>query len=522
MRRTYRVPHLFWTGAIVVLVLTAVIYIAFAAMALWTDLTWEGFLVFVAASVPLLVVAPLCILWANSGEVIMTDDGVITRHWGRERRLAYQDVIEVRERKWYFPPHLSLKGHDQTLRIHNQVEGYSEIYRTLSRKIPVLRRRVEGGFPYRLQTTERSLAFTVVGVLILLAFYLGIGLLPIWSELGKETPDFSPVLVRNAVIFFLMLSFFFLPALYAFVVGNITGSMVFGQPLAFEFTEREIRYRFPFGLWQKRPADTLQAVVLRDVAFNVRIPGAEGALARETLVSSHVVLAFTDGTTIGISLDRLRQFGVSPHELHARLARLYPNVESNEPSKVEGGVSPQAGGHVLRMTRLRFWNSVMGTAFFAACTVATLGITIVLLLGNDPGTDEKGTILLAGSVFTAVFLGLTALTFSSMFYPRQPLKLILEEGAVRFRYPLSSWREWSAEEIVGLEMRSVTKRRYRASGGSYTPINVTHQEVALEFRGGRTLTISQDRAKQFGLSPELVYQTFWEVYGARLDDQPAQ
>jgi hypothetical protein len=515
MKKTYRVPHLFRRGSIFVLVATAIIYIVFliAGIGKETGVDLGGAVLFVVLSSPLLVGMPLYLLWQNSGEVTLTDDEVIWRHWGREKRLAYRDVVEVKRHDFHLPPNLVLRGHETTVRIHLQIEGYSEIYQILSRKVPVLRLEIEAGFPYELKISPRKWAFSIMGTLILLAFYLGFGLLPIWSELSKESPDFSHVLLRNTIIFLGMLGFVFIPGIYFFIVLSIAGSMTLSQPIAFEFAEREIRYRRPFERWKGQSVDDLKAIVLQSIRTNVRALGAEGALARETVTTYQLALTFADGNRVEIGPDRLRQFGTSPQALFTRLQRLYPQASSKEAPRTALPVGAAGNTpYILQMTPMRRWNATMATAFFAACTLGSAGVILWLLLSNDPGASDKGTILFSGAIGTAFLLGMTVLTFSSAFHPRQPHRLILTDDAVRFRYPLSGWQKWPADEIVEVELKPVQRKMYRPSGGSYQQVTVTQHEVEIHFTGGRNLIINQDRAKQFDLSPQQVYRIFQRRY----------
>jgi hypothetical protein len=516
MKRTYRVPHLFRRGSIFILVATVVIYVIFliAGIGKETGIDLGGAVLFVVLSSPLLVGMPLYLLWQNSGQVTLMDDEVIWRRWSREKRLAYRDVVEVRRHDLNLPPNLVLRGHETTVRIHLQIEGYSEIYQILSRKVPVLRLEVEAGFPYELKISPRKWAFSIVGTLILVAIYLGFGLLPIWSELGAESPNFSPVLIRNTVIFLGMIGFVFIPAIYVFIVLSIAGSMSLSQPIAFAFTGRAVRYRRPFERWKRQPVDALQTIVLQSIRTNVRVPGAEGALARETVTTYQLALTFADGTRVEIGPDRLRQFATSPQELFTRLQRLYPQTSSKEAPRTalpEGAAGDAP--YILAVTSMRRLNTTMATGFFAACTLGSAGVILWLLLSNDPGASDKGTILFSGAIGTAFLLGMTVLTFASTFHPRQPYKLILTADAIRFRYPLSGWRTWPADEIVGIALNSVERKRYRSSGGGYQEITVTQHDVELQFTGGRTLSINQDRAKQFDLSPQQIYQIFQQRYG---------
>jgi hypothetical protein len=525
MNRTYRVPPLFRGHSIFVLILTIAVDVFLLAAGLIgrSGISLGPVLLFVGFSAPLLLGMPLYLLYHNSGEVVLVDDAVIVRRWGREKRLRYDQVVAVREFDWNLPPNLVLQGTDASVGINTQVERFSQVYEQLVQRVGVLRRRAEAGFPFRLEATVRYQAWLIVGIILFLAMYLGFGLLPIWSELVNEAPEFSPVLLRNATIWFALLSFVFVPALYIVIVGTIAGSLRGVQPVAYSFTEEMVGYRLPLGPWRSRPVEQLVGIYLKPVEATVRTSG-KGVVVRETFRHNELALCFSDGHIFGISLDRIRQFGFTPNELYARLRRLYPEVPGGELAEEQIVWRPLKDGaepavplpYTLRLRPLAFWNSLAATCFFALCTVGSVLLHLWLIASYDPGASANRIFWMSMALWGSVFLGLTVLTLSLTFRPRQPYKLVLTAEAIRFRYLLSPWRSWPVGELQEIELRRKTVRGVRSQGGRYVPKTISKPEVVLRFSEGCVLSISVERARQFGLTPPMLYALLQSLYGEKV------
>lgn len=524
MDQVYRVPPLFRSPSIFILIATIAVDLFLLTTALIgrAGIALGPALLFVVLSAPLLLGMPLYLLYHNSGQVILTDDAVVVRRWGQEKRLRYDEIVAVRELDRNLPPNLVLRGADLSVGINTQVENFAQIYDLLVQRVDLLRRRAGAGFPLRLQASARSQAWLIAGIVLLLAFYLGAGLLPIWCELAGEAPDFSPVLIRNATIWFAMLSFFFLPALYIVIVIAIAGSLRGVQPIAYEFTAQRVYYRLPFGPWRSRPVDQMAAIFLKPREKTVRV-SSQGGVVSETVTHHEIALWFSDGHTLEISLDRIRQFGFTPNELYARLRRLYPEMPGGEMTEEEIVRRPVEAGasqlvrlpYTLRLTPLAFLNSLAATAFLALCTAGSVLLHLWLIASDDPGASANHVFWVSMAIWGSVFLGLTMLVFSLTFRPRQPYKLVLSVEAIRFRPPLGPWHSRPASELQEIDLRTKTVPGFRSRGRRYTPTTINKQMVVLRFSGGHTLTIDENRIKQFGLTPPALWALLQSLYGKR-------
>ncbi len=386
---------------------------------------------------------------------------------------------------------------------------------------------------YQLKITKWGIAFSVFGILVLLAFYLGLGLLPIWVTLAKgplvfdDGALFSQDVLRATGFSFAVASFFFIPTLYIFTTTFIVGSVRSAQPYAWTFTETTIHYRFPFQGWQQRPVRHLARIILNDRRMKTGQPKANAPSAR-IVVQPEVVLQFADGQTLAISPDRARQFGVSLPALHTQLCHLYPT-----PSHIRRPVLQSAWDvawsmpgasdfpRTLQIPSMRGINGVLAACFFVACALTVILFVLWLMHDGEISTSEG---LLFMGVIGGFCLGLALLAFSSVFHPRQPYKLALTEDEIHFRYPLSGWRTWPVRALRHIALRPRSQTVFYRTGGSRTSKarTVTRYHVALMFSEGRELSINEERALQFGMSPQDLHVLFQRLYGAGLRTPESQ
>lgn len=519
MDRVYRVPPLFRQPCVIVLALAVVVDLVFliAGLVGRSGIALGPALAFIGFSAPLLLGMPLYLLYHNSGEVVLTDDAVVVRRWGREKRLRYDEVVAMRERDRNLPPNLVLQGEGEQVGIHTQVEDFAQIYELLVQRVEVLRRRTATAFPLCLSVTVRSRAWLIAGIVLVLAFYLGAALLPIWSELASESPDFSPVLLRNAAIWFSLLSFPFVPTLYIIIVLTVAGSLRGVQPVAYEFDEEEVRYRLPFDPWQSRPADQLVGIHLKPVKTTVRASSG-GVIVAETVVHHEVVLRFAGDRVLEMSLDRVRQFGFTPNELQSRLIQLYPGVRGGEISEkgiARGPAQEACFPYTLHLNGLALWNGLAATSFFALCTLGAILLPLWLIVSNDPGASANGVFWMCLALFGSVFLGLTLLVFNLTLHPHQPYKLVFTAEEIRFGYLLSRWRSRPVSSLQEIKLQTAMVRGFRSQGHRYVPTAIRRQAVVLCFYGGHQVSINSDRARQFGLTVPALHTLLQALYGEK-------
>ncbi|MGC9393441.1 MAG: leucine-rich repeat domain-containing protein [Anaerolineae bacterium] len=293
-----------------------------------------------------LVFGGLIFLLHNSGMVVLTAEGVTLRRSLRRQFVRYANITAVTSQSRIFSPGILIEGDERTLRIPRMLENLPRCYTLLLQRVsPAVREAslgstaspsaatvpavssMDGGPVYAFAVSRRVWALYIAGTVLLVLIYLGIGLLGIWTGLARgEIPPFNTVWVRNALIFFAMISVFFLPALIYVIYRLLTkyGPFKMEQPVAWEFYRDRIRYRFPRGDWEEQPASALQSLTLKPLRTRVR--AVRGIETEVTLYM--LVLEFADDTQgnpkiLVIDQERTVQFGQTPERLHVMLTQLY-------------------------------------------------------------------------------------------------------------------------------------------------------------------------------------------------------
>jgi hypothetical protein len=273
----------------------------------------------------LLVLSPLMvfsyyILRHNGGHVVPTEDGVLLRRLGQEKRVRYEEILAVKDFSFALPPDLVLRGRGKRLRIPCSAQNFPRLYQIIRQRRDALHPAEAPCFPYRLAVSKGAWVFAISVLVVSVVLYLGIGLLPAWDALlkGHGLP-LAPEVARSTGFLFVIVSIVFVPAIALFIVG----SFKLKQPSELVFEEDKIRFRFPFQGWRGREAGELERVYLDPVHRTVSARHEGVGVSVETTHYT-LVLRFEDGFELWIDLDRALQFGSSPERLHAVLSRLYP------------------------------------------------------------------------------------------------------------------------------------------------------------------------------------------------------
>lgn len=291
-----------------------------------------------------LVIGGLIFIRHNTGMVTLTAEGVAIRRLGRPRALRYDEITGLTTPQGLFGPGILIRGQKRALRIPRMLEERPRLYALLlqrvsadvreaalgktvqAKAVPALAAPVastaDGGPVYAFAMGRGMWVLYIVGVVLFILFYLGIGLLGLWTGLAKgHIPPFTTVWVRNILIFFGMISLLFLPASIYMVHSLFTkyGPFKMERPVAWEFYHELIRYRFPRGAWEERSARTLQRITLRPLPVNVR----GGAGIEQEVMQYLLVLEFASAGPLIIDQERAMQFRQTPEQLHALLTELY-------------------------------------------------------------------------------------------------------------------------------------------------------------------------------------------------------
>ena len=285
-----------------------------------------------------LILGGLLFVLRNTGLVVLTAEGVELRRPGRRHFLHYSDITALQSRANPFTAALLIHSAGRALRIPRTVENLPRLYELLlSRVAPAVRDAALGrtavsnaaattdGLVYTLGVRRRVWALYIAGTVLFVLLYLGLGLMGLWIGLAQgDAPPFTGEWLLPTVIFFLMISVFFLPALIFVIRSLLTryGPFKIEQPVAWEFYRDKIRYRFPRSGWYERPARDLERVTLEPLPFRARARYG-GALVLQRVMRYIVVLEFTGDTRLVIGQERAAQFGESLERLRATIRELY-------------------------------------------------------------------------------------------------------------------------------------------------------------------------------------------------------
>jgi hypothetical protein len=108
---------------------------------------------------------------------------------------------------------------------------------------------------------------------------------------------------------------------------------------------------------------------------------------------------------------------------------------------------------------------------------------------------------LTGLIFVPALIAFVVGSFKF----KQPVDLVFAADAVRFRFP---FRAWQARPVSDLERIYLEPVQARLRWG----VRVTYYTLVLRFVGGPSLRIGQDRAWQFGYSPDRLHAAIGQLY----------
>jgi hypothetical protein len=276
-----------------------------------------------------LILGGLFFVLHNSGLVVLTAEGIRLHRPGRRHFLRYSEVTALQSQTNPFTAALLIHSAGRTLRIPRMLEDLPDFYELLlSRVAPAVRdaalkpttaspaapnvAATTDGPLYTLGISHRVWALYIAGTVLFVLLYLGLGLVGLWIGLVQgNVPPFTKEWLQSTVLFFLMISVLFLPALIYVIRSLVTryGPFNIEQPVAWEFYLEQIRYRFPSSGWYERPARDLQRV--------------DRSIVQQGTKRYMLVLEFADGARLAIDQERAAQFGESLERLHATIGELY-------------------------------------------------------------------------------------------------------------------------------------------------------------------------------------------------------
>jgi hypothetical protein len=290
-------------GASLVLVV-GVCYLIFipAGLGKWDAATWLGLLLFTLPFVA------LGVYWflRHNGNVILTDDAIIVRHFQFEQRMAYDDVVAFQEKDAHLPPNYVLKSRDGVLKFSRETENFYELYDCLRQKIAVLREAEPVTFPWVLNFMPGFLkdVGAWVGIIGLM-----LGGMTCWGL--RDSKNLS-----EDVFFIGLTAVLFLALTLAAALPKLKQ-----KPRELIFTAEEIQLQ-PF--WG--PPQIFKTAQIQNMLIEERVSVARPirmAWQKIRVVLHPLIIKFRDGKYLVIEEGQAWQAGYSPERLLDTLRRLY-------------------------------------------------------------------------------------------------------------------------------------------------------------------------------------------------------
>lgn len=259
---------------------------------------------------------------------------------------------------------------------------------------------------------------------------------------------------------------------------------------------------------------TPEAVVMRRLGREKRLRYADITVVRE----------FAWGIPPNLVLKGAGQTLRIPRTVE-RLPALYAQVLERIPLAVREslfGLPP--GAEVYRFAiRGRAWAWYgIGTVVFVLLYlgIGLLGVWIPLGRGDIPpltwrwARDAGLTFLLVSALFLPALFFIVR-SFFTAYGPLeipQPSAWELLPGEIRYRLPRGAWQTRPAHTLQRVELESEPVKVRARAQGAIIEERVMVYWIVLVFADGEQLTISQERAAQFGESSERLYQLLKRLY----------
>lgn len=143
-----------------------------------------------------------------------------------------------------------------------------------------------------------------------------------------------------------------------------------------------------------------------------------------------------------------------------------------------------------------------------------------LLCGALTGRITRGVVRPGTARWLAAIAGLGAIAFvvptlftrHGPFKIEQPVAWELYPDRIRYRFPRGRWHEHPARDLRSVTPKPLSLTARVRVDGVRVQQDVTHHVLLLEFTGGKRLCVGQERAFQFGESPERLHEIVKRLY----------
>jgi hypothetical protein len=94
----------------------------------------------------------------------------------------------------------------------------------------------------------------------------------------------------------------------------------------------------------------------------------------------------------------------------------------------------------------------------------------------------------------------------------EPAAIVFLERAIRFRFPFREWQIRSPADLIAVDLKTNVKPT-KITVGPFEILRVSRSyPLVIRFSGGQELRISEDRARQLGVTPEHIYVLLQDLY----------
>jgi hypothetical protein len=247
----------------------------------------------------------LYLFYRHSGCVILTQEAIILKRFGKEKQMLYRDVVDIGFTKWHIPDGIILKTESSVLSFSTRIEDYFELWKILQKKVsPRTLEADQVFFPFYLSFAHHFWLSKILQFGAFIAFLCGI--VVILSRDG-ETSKFD----WRMITYLLSLS---LGVLIAAVISGLSPK----QFVKLRFTEQDITGYYINGKTKNWPVSNLKRITFNEKLIWFSVDGVEGYAPDRS-----VRLDFDKYPPLIISEKRAKDFGYKSERLCTYLNHLY-------------------------------------------------------------------------------------------------------------------------------------------------------------------------------------------------------
>ncbi|MEW6527711.1 MAG: hypothetical protein AB1444_13730 [Spirochaetota bacterium] len=245
------------------------------------------------------------LFYRHSGYVILTQEAIILKRFGKEKQILYRDIVDISFTRWHIPEGIILKTRSSVLSFSTRIGNYPALWKILQKKVsPRPLEADQVSFPFHLSFAHRFWLSKILQFGALIAILCGIVI--ILSRDG-ETNKFN----WRMGSFLILLS---LGVLIAVIINGLSPK----QFVRLRFTKQDITGYYINGKTKNWPVSNLKRITFTEKLRWFSVDGVEGLAPDRS-----VWLEFDRYPPLIISEKRAKDFGYTSERLCANLNYLY-------------------------------------------------------------------------------------------------------------------------------------------------------------------------------------------------------